>query len=189
VLTGNLSNLTQPNMPAASNASFFGFTYTDSAAGGVTAVANGVAVPVDWAMTFTKAVLLTGAAAGTITHFNAQLFSGIATPAALGTQSVDATSTPLTVNTSFTITLGSAVTATPTNAPNKYLYFSLGLTNSVAPSFASAATPVAIVTSGTAGFGANAPVLAAKYTGGGATQPATLASATTVAAATLVWLI
>jgi len=37
-------------------------------------------------------------------------------------------------------------------------------------------------------FGASAPVLAAKYTGGGATQPATLVSATTVAAAMVVWL-
>lgn len=187
-LTGNLTNVANPAAPAYSNASWFGFQYSDSAAGGVTAVANAVAVPVDWGAVITKATVLCGAAAGTITHWNAQLFSGIATPAALGTQSTDATSTPLTVNSSFTITLGSAVQITPANAPNHFVYFSLGLTNSVAPSFAAAAVPVAIVTAGTAGFGANAPVLAAKYTGGGATQPATLASATTVAAATLVWL-
>jgi hypothetical protein len=59
----------------------------------------------------------------------------------------------------------------------------------MAPSLASASTPVAIVSGGASGFGASAPVLAAKYTGGGASQPTTLASATTVVAAMLVWLI
>jgi hypothetical protein len=187
-LTGGLDNATQANIPAQTNATWFGFTAIDSAAGGVTAVANAVAVPVDWGVVITNATVLCGAAAGTITHANVQLFSGIATPAALGTQSTDATSTPFTVNTFATFTLGSAVLTSPTNAPNHYLYFSLGLTNSVAPSLASASTPVAIVSGGASGFGASAPVLAAKYTGGGAAQPTTLASATTVAAAILVWL-
>jgi hypothetical protein len=187
-LTGGLTNATQSNVPAQTNVNFYGFNAVDSAAGGVTAVANAVAVPVDWGVVFTKATVLCGAAAGTITHINAQLFSGIAVPAALGTQSTDATSTPFTVNTFYTFTLGSAVTATPTNAPQRFLYFSLGLTDSVAPSFASASTPTAIVTQGAAGFGTTAPYLAAKFTGGGAVQPATLASATTVAAAFLVWL-
>jgi len=57
----------------------------------------------------------------------------------------------------------------------------------VAPSFAAASVPVAINVAPSA-FGSSAPTLAAKYTGGGATQPAALVSPTTVAAATLVWL-
>ena len=187
-LTGGLSNATQSNVPAQTNVNWFGFNATDSAAGGVSAVANAVAIPVDWGVVITKATVLVGAAAGTITHCNAQLFSGIATPAALGTQSTDATSTPFTANTFYTFTLGSAVLVTPANAPQRFLYFSLGLTDSVPPSFASASTPTAIVTQGASGFGTTAPYLAAKFTGGGATQPTTLASATTVAAATLVWL-
>jgi hypothetical protein len=186
-LTGGLTNATQSNVPAQTNVNWFGFNAIDSAAGGVTAVANAVAVPIDWGVVVTKATVLCGAAAGTITHSNVQLFSGIAVPAALGTQSTDATSTPFTVNTFYTFTFA-AVTATPTNAPNRFLYFSLGLTDSVPPSFASASTPTAIVTQGASGFGTTAPYLAAKFTGGGAVQPATLASPTPVAAAFLVWL-
>ena len=187
-LTGNLVNATQSNIPAQSNVNWYGFQYSDSAAGGVTAVANGVAVPVDWGVPISKVTVLCGAAAGTITHFNFQLFSGIAVPAALGTQSTDQTSTPLTANTILTTSLGSTVVTSSSNAPNGFLYVSLGLTNSGAPSFASAATPVAIVTQGASGFGTSAPYLAAKFTGGGATQPSTLASATTVANAYFVWL-
>jgi hypothetical protein len=169
------------------NRVFGHYEYIDSAAGGVTAVAIVVAVPVDPGVTITKATVLCGAAAGTITHCNVQLFSGIAVPAALGTQSTDATSTPFSVNTFYTFTLP-AVQITSAMAPNRFTYFSLGLTDSVPPSFASASVPTAIVTQGASGFGTTAPYLAAKFTGGGAVQPATLASATTVAAATLVWL-
>ncbi len=188
VLTGGLVNATQGNLPAATNARWFGMNYTDSAAGGVTAVANVVAVPVDVGTVVTAATVIVGAAAGTITHCNAQLFSGTATPAALGTQTTDVTSTPFTVNTADTFTWAApGVLVTPANAPNRFVYFSLGLTDSVAPSFAAASVPVAINVAPSA-FGASAPILAARYVGGGATQPATLATPTTVAAATLVWL-
>ena len=187
-VTAGLSNVAQPNIPAFSNVNWFGMNYTDSASGMVTAKANGVAVPVDWGAVITKVTVLCGAAAGTITHFNVQLYSGIAVPAAQGTQSTDSTSTPFTVNTFLTVTLGSTVLVTPTNAPNRFVYVSFGLTASVAPSVASAATPVAIVTSGAAGFGTAAPLFSASYTGGGASQPATLASGSAVAQAPLVWL-
>jgi len=78
--------------------------YTDSAAGGVGAVANVVAVPVDWGTVVMNAIVICGAAAGTITNCNAQLFSGTATPTALGTQTTNVTSTPFTVNSAFTFT-------------------------------------------------------------------------------------
>lgn len=187
-LTGNLVNATQGNIPAMSNVDWFGFQAVDSTAGTVTAVANAVAVPVDWGVTFTKATVICGAAAGTITHANVQLYSGIAVPAALGTQSVDATSTPFTGNTVATFSFA-AVTANPTNAPGKFLYVSLGLTASVQASLASASTPVALNTAPPVfGAAATTPILAAKYTGGGAVAPATLATPTVVAAAFLVWL-
>jgi hypothetical protein len=183
-LTGGLSNATQSNDPAFTNAQWFGYVTTDSAAGGVTAVANVVAVPITPGIVVTQVSLVSGNAAGTITNCNVQLFSGTSTPTALGTQSVNVTSTPFTQATPFTFTLGSAVTISQANAPYGYVYVSLGLTDSVAPSFASAGTPVALgVAPGT-----NAPVLAAKYTGGGSTQPATLVSPTLVAAAYLCWL-
>jgi hypothetical protein len=188
-LTGGFANATQSNIPAYTNAMWFGMTYTDSAAGMVTAKANGVAVPVDVGVVISKVTVLVGAAAGTITHLNVQLFSGIATPAAIGTQTTDQTSTPFTANTFYTWTLPSGgVTITPAMAPQRFVYVSFGLTASVAPSVASSATPVAIVTSGAAGFNTSAPVLSASYTGGGAAQPATLASASAVAQAPLVWL-
>jgi len=187
-ITGQLSNATQSNIRAFSNADWYGFTVIDSAAGGVSAVANAVAVPVDTGVVISAATILCGAAAGTVTNANAQLFSGTATPAALGTQSTNVSgSTPFSVNTAYKFTFGTPVLITQANAPGGFVYFSLGLTNSVPPSFASASTPVAINTSPSQ-FGASAPVLAAKFTGGGATQPATLVSPTTVAAATLVWL-
>ena len=185
-LTGNLVNVTQPNLPAFSNTDWFGFSPADSTAGTVTAAANAVAVPVDWGITFTKATVICGAAGGTITHANAQLYSGLAVPAALGTQSTDATSTPFTVGTSTTFTFA-PVTATSVNAPGKFLYFSLGLTASVQASLASVSTPVALNANPSV-FGAAAPVFAARYTGGGAAAPATLVAGTTVAAAFLVWL-
>ena len=119
---------------------------------------------------------------------HAQLYSGIATPAQLGTQSTDATSTPFTANTLLAFSFA-AVTASSTNAPNKFLYFSLGLTASVAPSFASANIGSVFNTAAPIfGTTATTPILAAKFTGGGATQPATLASPTALTAATLVWL-
>jgi len=186
-LTGQLMNATQGNIRAFSNTDWFGMTYTDSAAGGVSAVANAVAVPVDVGAIISNVTVLSGAAAGTITNANFQLFSGIATPAALGTQSTNVTSTPFTVNTALTTALGSPVLITSAVAPKGFIYVSLGLTNSVPPSFASAATAVAINTAPSQ-FGSTAPTLAAKYTGGGATQPATLVSPTAVAAAFLVWL-
>ena len=46
--------------------------YTDSAAGGVGAVANVVAVPVDWGTVVMNATVICGAAAGTITNCNAE---------------------------------------------------------------------------------------------------------------------
>ena len=135
-----------------------------------------------------NATVIVGAAAGTITNCNAQLFSGTATPTALGTQTTNVTSTPFTENSAFTFTWAApGVLVTPANAPNRFVYFSLGLTDSVAPSFAAASVPIAINVAPSA-FGTSAPILAAKYTGGGATQPATLVSPTTVAAAMLVWL-
>ena len=185
---GGFTNSTQANIPARTNAEWLGYVWTDSATGMVTAKANGIAVPVDPGTVVSKVSVLCGAAAGTVTHFNVQLFSGIATPAALGTQSTDQTSTPFTVNTILTTTLGTPVLVTSANAPNGYIYVSLSGTWSVAPSVASASTPTAIVTAGTAGFGASAPTLTANYTGGGATQPATLAGAATVAQAPIVWL-
>jgi len=108
--------------------------------------------------------------------------------AALGSQTTNVTSTPFTVSSAFTFTFPApGVFVTPANAPNRFIYFSLGLTDSVAPSFAAASVPVAFNVAPSA-FGASAPILAAKFIGGGAVQPATFVSPTTVAAASLVWL-
>jgi len=101
-ITGQLSNATQSNIRACSNADWYGFNVIDSAAGGVSAFANVVAVPVDWGTVVMNAIVICGAAAGTITNCNAQLFSGTATPTALGTQTTNVTSTPFTVNSAFT---------------------------------------------------------------------------------------
>ena len=188
IATGGFSNSTQANVPAYTNAEWFGLNYTDSTAGMVTAKANGIAVPVDIGTVVSKVTVLVGGAAGTITHLNVQLFSGLATPAAISTQTTDQTATPFTANTYYTWTLPSAVQITSALAPNRFIYVSISGTWSVAPSVASGACPVAIVTSGAAGFGTSAPVLSASYTGGGATQPTTLASGSTVATAPLVWL-
>ena len=186
--TGGFTNATQANIPAYSNEAWFGHVWTDSAAGLVTAKANGIAVPVDPGVVISKVSILVGAAVGTISHLNVQLFSGIATPAAIGTQTTDQTSTPFTANTIYTWTLPSPVTITPAQAPNRFIYVSINGTWSGAPSVASFAQPVAIVSGGTAGFGAGAPTPTASYTGGGSTQPATLASGSTVAQAPAVWL-
>jgi hypothetical protein len=190
-LTGGLTNATQANVPAYTNATWFGVgNYTDTATGFTTAKSNGYAVPVDLGVTISNVTILVGAAAGTITHWNWSLYSGIAVPAKLNTQSVDVTSTPLTANTFYTVALGKPFQVTPASAPNGFLYVGLSLTASVAPSVASATTPTAIVWSGAAGFSTSAPVFAANYTGGGAVAPATLAAAgaATVAAAPFIWL-
>lgn len=144
-LLGQTTNVTNTAQPARSNLEWFGLgTPTDTALA-ATGIANAVAVPVDWGQTFTRASLLVGAAAeATGTHAWAAVYSGIAVPALIQ-QAVDLTGATAVgpVNTRFDFTIP-AVTANPTNAPNKFLYVSISVTAGTIPSVASWGTPTAI---------------------------------------------
>jgi len=184
-MLGGLTNATQSDLPPYTNATYFGGVagLTDTAAATTTAKATVVVVPVDLGATITKVSWITGATVATVTHLNVQLYGsntgvGLAAPVQLGTQSTDIT-TAQTASQINTITLGAAVVITQTNCPNGFVYVSIGSTASTPQSFAAWATPVAI------GYTWNtlpaattsAPLFpfAADFTGGGATQPATLA--------------
>jgi hypothetical protein len=195
-LLGQARNATQSNPPVFTNLSFFGASaLTDNSTTALTtAKANAVAVAVDYGAIISKVSFVVGATAGaTSTHTNVALYSGsVAAPAILGTQSTDNTA----ANGGFpasainTVTLGTPVLITPANAPNGYIYVSLGVTATTVPSLLSAATPTAVFYQWSAlnSTTANPLGFALTATGGGAVAPATLASASVAAAAFITFL-
>lgn len=184
---GLAANINQPNLPAYTNASFFGLVMADTAAAVTTAKANAVAVPVDIGAVIQKiTVFVGGTVSATSTHSNFALYSGgVAAPAIIGTQSTDVTSGAggTTANTMLQVTI-TPVMITAAMAPQGYIYVSYGLTATTVPSLAAFSTPTAIgyqwalvsATANPLGFGFTA-------TGGGASAPATLASTANVASA------
>lgn len=189
-LFGQVRNATQSNQPMFSNAYVFGMGgLSDQAASTITAKANVVAIPVDYGAIITKVAFKVGAtAAATSTHTNVALYGGsVAAPAILGAQSTDNTAG----NGGFPasawniVTLGAAVLVTPTNAPNGYIYASLGITATTQPSLAGWTTASAIFyTDSGLGSATTNPLFmgGAAFTGGGAVAPATLASGAVTAA-------
>jgi len=192
-LLGNARNATQNDLPVYTNLTWTGISgLTDNSTTALTsAKANAVAVPVDFGAIISKVSFVVGATAGaTSTHTNVALYSGgVAAPAILGTQSTDNTSGNggFAASAINTVTLGAPVVITPSNAPNGYIYVSLGVTATTVPSLLSAPTPTAVFYQWSAlnSTTANPLGVALTATGGGATAPATLASAS-VAAATYI---
>lgn len=195
-MLGNARNATQANLPVYTNLSFFGASgLTDNSTTALTtAKANAVAVPVDWGAIITKVSFVVGATAGaTSTHTNVALYSGgVAAPAILGTQSTDNTAGNggFPASAINTVTLGAPVLVTPSNAPQGYIYVSLGITATTPPSLLSAPAPAAVFYqwSGLNSATANPLGFALTATGGGAAAPATLASTAVAAAAYIAFL-
>jgi len=140
---GQASNVTQSNIALRTNAVVTGLVLTDGAAL-TTQVATAVAIPVEIGDVISKVTVLVGAtAAGTPTNSFAALYSGLAVPALL-TQSVDGGAAAIAASGSFVFTLPAPVLVTAANAPFGYLYASVMVKATVAPTLASTTVATAV---------------------------------------------
>lgn len=180
-------NATQGNIAIRSNIEWLGIGNLTDGALAATGVATAVPIPVEVGDQFTKiTILVGGTAASTPTHSAAALYSGIATPALVGSQSVDTTTTAIAASAAFVYTLPSPVTVTATNAPYGFIYASLTGTATAVQTAASIGTPTAV------GYQwlTNAPLFLAATHGSSlnGTMPATIASPAAKAVAPIVFL-
>lgn len=182
---GMVNALQSGDGPARSNAEYLGFGGWTDGALAATGVLAAVAIPVDWGQQFTKVSIFVGATGeGTGSHAFAALYSGIAVPALLA-QSADTTgATAIAASARFDFTLASTVLASPTNAPNGFLYAGVAITATQVPTAAVVSTPTAV------GYqlSTNAPLFFSATAGSalGATAAATIASPTAKAVAPIV---
>lgn len=121
-MLGNAGNETQSNIPVRSNLEYGIGQWVDGAVAG-TGVACAVAVPMDPGTVIKRVTMFTGAtAASTPTHTAVAIYSGIATPALLGTQGTDTTTTAVAASGLFQQALGSPYLVKPADCPNGYIY-------------------------------------------------------------------
>lgn len=186
---GNVSNETQANIPGRSNLEFGIGQWVDGALAG-TGVACAVAVPIDAGTVVKRITLFTGAtAASTPTHAWAALYSGIATPALIGTQSTDSTTTGIGASGLYQPSITS-YTIKPADCPNGYIYVAVCITASTVPTAWGLTTPTAVNYQGLTGSTTPAAVqpMYAATSGSalGATAPATLTLASKAVAPVVV---
>ena len=125
---GNLANETQSNIPARGNHEFGIGQWVDGALAG-SGVACLVAVPMDPGTVVTRINMFVGATpASTPTHTFVALYSGIATPALIGTQGTDTTTTAVAASGLFQQKLGSPYLVKPADCPNGYIYAAVSQT-------------------------------------------------------------
>lgn len=181
---GGLAQSGNSGAPARTNGVYIGFGGLTDGALAATGVCAGVAIPVVPGDVISAINLPIGATAGaTMTHQFAALYSGIATPARLA-QSTDTTSAAIAASATAVWTLATPVTITSTNAPNGFVYASIGITASTIPTAAVGGTATGINYQ----WFSSAPLFWSFTHGSavGATAPATIASAAAKAVAPIV---
>lgn len=141
---GLAANETQSDIPARHNLEWGIGQWVDGALAG-TGVACAVAVPMDPGTVITRVTAFIGATgASTPTHSFVALYSGIATPALIGTQGTDATTAAIAASGLFQQKLGAAYTVKPADCANGYIYVVLSITASTVPTAWGLTTPTAI---------------------------------------------
>ena len=142
---GQPSNATQSNLSARSNFVTTGLNALTDGAALTTAVATAVAIPVEIGDVITKVTVIVGAtAAGTPVNSYAALYSGVAVPALLA-QSVDGGAAAVAASGSFTFVLPApGVLVTAVNAPFGFLYASVMVKSTVAPTLCSTTVATAV---------------------------------------------
>lgn len=192
-IVGGIANVVSGNIPARSNAEWFGIGNPSDGAMAATGVSVSVPVPVEYGDTFSRVTILVGATAGaTMTHQFAALYSGIAVPALLA-QSTDTTNAAIAASGAASWALASTVQATPTNAPGGFLYATVCITASTIPTCLSVAIPTAVgyqwFTASTTPVGASPLFLSATHGSGQlGTAAATIATPSAKAVAPVVFL-
>lgn len=186
-LFGQVGNVVQSNIALRTNASVTGLNALTDGAALTTQVATAVAIPVEIGDVLSKVTVFVGAtAAGTPTNSFAALYSGLAVPALL-TQSVDGGAAAIAASGAFVFTLAPPVLVTAANAPFGYLYASVMVKATVAPTLASTTVATAVAYK----WFANAPLgLGALAHGAALTSaaPATITGQTAQAVTPLVTL-
>ncbi len=188
--TGGLSNVVQGNVPAFSNATWFGLGALTDGALAATGVGAVVPVPVDPFVTISAVTIIVGAtAASTPTHQFAAIYAGTGSAPALLGQSTDATTTAIAASLPYTWTLTTPQLITPTQAPYGFVYVVISITASTIPTAAVTATAAGI-NNGSAQWGSHAPLFLSATAGSSlaGTAAATIASPATKAVAPIVFL-
>jgi hypothetical protein len=144
-LLGGLSNAAQANIPARSNAEWFGTATMTDGALAATGIGCFVPVPVDIGTEISKISILVGATAGaTMTHQFAALYAGTGAEPALIGQSTDTTSAAIAEKTLAGWTLTKPALITAANAPQGFVYAEVCITASTVPTAASIGTPAGV---------------------------------------------
>lgn len=188
--TGGLSNVAQSNIPARSNAEWYGLSGLSDGALAGSGIGCVVPVPVDPFMTISAVnIIIGGTAASTPTHQFAAIYAGTGSAPALLGQSTDTTTAAIAASLPYHWTLATPLLITPTQAPNGFVYVVISITASTVPTAASVAT-VSGVNNGSAQWGANAPLFLSSTAGSAlaGTAAATIASPSTKAVAPIVFL-
>lgn len=141
---GNAANETQSNIPVRGNHEYGIGQWVDGAVAG-TGVACAVAVPMDPGTVIKRVTLFVGGtAASTPTHTSVAIYSGIATPALLGTQGTDVTTTAVAASGLFQQALGAPYLVKPADCPNGYIYAAFTQTATAAITAWGFTTPTAV---------------------------------------------
>lgn len=144
-LLGQLSNVSNGDVPARSNLEYLGAGALTDGALAATGVGCFVPVPVDPGTVVSKVSILTGATAGaTMTNQFAALYAGTGTAPALIGQSTDTTSAAIGAKALLGWSLTAAQTITSAQAPNGFIYALIAITASTVPTAAVSATPAGI---------------------------------------------
>jgi hypothetical protein len=187
---GLLANETQPDIPARSNLEWGVGQWVDGAVAG-SGVACAVAVPIDAGTTVSRVTMFAGAtAASTPTHWWVALYSGIATPALIGTQSADQTTTAIAASGIYNAKLGSPYTVTSADCKNGYIYVVYSITATAPNTAWGLTTPTAVnyqgLTASTTPAAVQPMYAATSGSSLGATAPATLTLASKAVAPVVV---
>lgn len=188
-LLGQPVNATQSDVAVRSNLDAWSSPVLTDSAALASGVATAVAVPVEYGDVISKVSVLVGATAeATGTHAWAALYSGIAVPALVGTQSTDNTgAAALAASARFDFTLGAATLITPAIAPQGFIWAAICVTATTPPTLASYTLATAVAYQ----WFTNSPVKMGAVTSGSAlagTAPATLASPAAQAVTPVVFL-
>lgn len=191
-LLGKGGQKAQANLPVRSNLEIptFSGALADTAASLVSGVMTVVPVPVDIGMEITNISVVVGATpASTPTHQFAALYSGttVAAPPLIA-QTADGTTAAIaaTGRYDFSFAAGSQVVVTPAMAPNGFIYVAVAVTGTTVPSLV---TVPAGAAAGQYRWFANSPLYFSQTSGSavGATAPATLAEASVLTTAPVVF--
>lgn len=182
---GQSANVSQSNIALRTNAVVTGLNALTDGAALTTQVATAVAIPVEIGDLISKVTVFVGAtAAGTPTNSFAALYSGVAVPALLG-QSVDGAAAAIAASGAFVFTFPAPLAVTAAVAPFGYIYASVMVKSTVAPTLASTTVATAVAYK----WFANAPLGLGALAHGAAlttTAPATITAPTAQAVTPIV---